>query len=57
MIALSVPTATVKLRTKINTTKSIPASKAAMTMATRLASQWEGQGMQCELPMDRLRPG
>ena len=57
MIPLSVPTATVKLRTKINTTKSIPASKAAMIMATKLAGQWEGQGKQCELPMDRLRPG
>ena len=37
MIALSVPTATVKLSSKTNTTRSIPAIKEAMTMATRLA--------------------
>ena len=57
MIPFKDPTATVRFSTKVNTTKSIPAMKAATTMAARFAGQREEQRIQRELPRDRLRPG
>ena len=52
----SVPIAIVKLRNKSKATRAMPAKKAAMATTISTASQLVEQGIQCELPRDRLRP-
>ena len=54
---LSVPTATVKLSTISKAMRAMPASRATMTITTNCLYQALEQGMQFELPRDRLRPG
>ena len=54
VIALRVPTATVRFSTKSMATSSAPARIAAMIMAAVRAGQLVGQVMHHELPRDRL---
>ena len=57
MIALRVPTATVKLKIKRKATNNRPAKQAHVIMTARFMGQWSGQRMQWELPRDKLKPG
>ena len=57
MIPLIVPTATVRLRNSKKNTRAMPARRAARRMTTKVPHQYEGHGMQRELPSDRLRSG
>ena len=57
MIPLVVPPATVRLRNSIKNTRAMPARRAAKRITTKVPPQYEGHGIQRELPSDRLRPG
>ena len=57
MSPFRVPTATVKLRTEMDTTRSMPDTKKDIKITTISLRHALKQGIQRELPRDKLRPG
>ena len=57
MSPFRVPTATVRLSTKMDTTKSMPEKKKDIRIITMSLCQALEQGIQRELPRDKVSPG